>query len=136
MNRAILASALALASAATCVVLAPSASAAAQSCVTTTLTTGEREGVGSTAYKSSTSSCRDLNLVYAHDKEGWGDDNYAGRLWHSSGGYWQTCSAGYIGIFDGSYPVDKYLPCTDVAGGTKFTIASYWAGGDTVKITH
>jgi hypothetical protein len=137
MNRAILAGALALASAATCVALAPSATAAADACVTTTLTTSAYEAHGgSTPNKSSTSSCSDLNLVYAKDAAGDGYDAYAGRLYHSSGGYWKTCDAGYIGVLDGTYAVDKYLPCTSVADGTEFTIASKYDSGDTVKITH
>ncbi|MHB9861589.1 hypothetical protein [Streptomyces sp. YIM S03343] len=136
MNRAILAGTLAVASAAACLVLAPAASAAPQACVTSTLTTGPYEGVGSTANKSSTSSCNDLNLTYAHDAAGDGVDAYAGRLWHSSGSYWQTCNAGYITINDGSYAVDKYVLCSAVNDGTKFTVASYYDSGDTVKITH
>uniref|UniRef100_A0AAU3ICQ5 Uncharacterized protein n=1 Tax=Streptomyces sp. NBC_01393 TaxID=2903851 RepID=A0AAU3ICQ5_9ACTN len=135
MNRAITASALALAFAAPGVVLAPAASAAAQSCVTSTITTGAKDGVGSTANKSSTSSCNDLNLVYADDKTADSKDWYAGRL-YSDTSSWKTCSAGYIGVVDGSYAVNTYVLCTSVNDGTKFTVASSYDSGDTVKITH
>ncbi|MFJ4487147.1 hypothetical protein ACIP3D_32910 [Streptomyces longwoodensis] len=136
MQKALAAGALALVSAATCLVLAPAASAAPDACTTVTLRTGGNEGVGTTANKSSTSSCNDLNLVYAHDAAGDGYDAYAGRLYHSSTGSWKTCDAGYIGVLDGSYAVDRYVLCTDVSDGTKFTVASKYDSGDSVKIVH
>ncbi|WP_329274253.1 hypothetical protein [Streptomyces sp. NBC_01451] len=136
MNRAILAGALALASAGTYVALAPAASAAAQACVTSHLTTATYEGTGTIVTKSSTSTCSDLNLTYAYNANSRNYDYYAGRLYHSSGGYWQTCDAGYIKVTDGSYAVDKILPCTSVGDGVKFTVASLLEGGDTVWITH
>ncbi|MPY64311.1 hypothetical protein [Streptomyces spongiae] len=136
MKKAIVAGTLALASAATCMIaLAPAASAAPDACVTSTLTTGGREGVGTIVRKSSTSTCSDLNLTYADDKTSVGFDQYAGRLRNSSG-VWDTCNAGYIGVSDGTYPVDRYLPCTDVLDNTPFTVASYFNGGDTVRIVH
>lgn len=136
MKKAIAAGALALASAATCVVaIAPTASAAPQACDTSTLSTGARGGQGTVVRKSSTSTCSDLNLTFADDKTTVGYDQYAGRLRNSSG-TWFQCSAGYIGVFDGSYPVDRYLPCTDVNDNTPFAISSWFNGGDTVRITH
>ncbi|MFE9094349.1 hypothetical protein [Streptomyces sp. NPDC007264] len=136
MNRTIVAGALALASAATCVAFAPAASAAAQSCVTSSLTTGGYEGVGTIRYKSSTSSCGDLNLTYSNDTT-YSYDYYAGRLRRSSG-TWFTCSKGYVYAADGSHSVNDstYWLCTDVADGTPFTVASYLDGGDSVSITH
>ena len=136
MKNAIAAGALALAAAATCVVLAPAASAAPDACVTSTLTTGGYEGVGTQVRKSSTSSCSDLNLVYTDDKTVYANDGYAGRLYHTSSSSWITCTAGYIWLKDGSYPVDSELLCTDVSDNTLFTVASAANGGDTVKVVH
>jgi hypothetical protein len=121
---------------ASAVALGPAAAADAhvQACVTSTITTGPRDGVGTTATKSSTSSCGDLNLTYADDPFGW--DLYAGRYYRSSTGTWVTGSAGYIGVSDGSYAVDEVVLVTDLRGGTRFTVASYWDAGDTVRITH
>ncbi|MGW2559347.1 hypothetical protein ACWCXB_08905 [Streptomyces sp. NPDC001514] len=142
MNRSVIAGALALASAATCLVLAPAASAATQACVTTTLTTGLLKE-GTTALKSATSSCGDLNLTYSDDKSSAGWDFYAGRLRRSDGS-WFTCARGYanedpyIPVYDGSHSINdsKYWLCTDVNDNTRFGVASYWDGGDVVKITH
>ncbi|MER6206929.1 MULTISPECIES: hypothetical protein [unclassified Streptomyces] len=136
MKNAIAAGALALVAAATCVVLAPAASAAPAACVTSTLTTGGHEGVGTQVRKSSTSSCSDLNLVYTDDKTVYANDGYAGRLYHTSSSSWITCTAGYIWLTDGSYPVDSELLCTDVSDNTLFTVASAANGGDTVKVVH
>ncbi|MGX1267327.1 hypothetical protein [Streptomyces phaeoluteigriseus] len=137
MKRAITAGALALASAATCVALAPAASAAPQACVTTSLTTGANQGVGTIRYKSSTSTCGDLNLTYSNDSTTTYGDRYAGRLRNSSG-VWSTCNKGYVWASDGSHSVSDstYWLCTDVNDGTAFTVASYYDGGDSVQITH
>ncbi|MFD9004552.1 hypothetical protein ACFV0T_26935 [Streptomyces sp. NPDC059582] len=138
MKSAIAAGMLALVSAATCLVLAPAASAAPAACVTSTLTTGSNEGVGTQVRKSSTSSCGDLNLTYSDDKTQYGNDGYAGRLYHTSSSSWVTCTAGYVWAFDGSHSVNdsKYWLCTDVSDNTLFTVASAANGGDTVRITH
>lgn len=132
-----MAGALALASAATCVALAPAASAAPQACVTTSLTTGANQGVGTIRYKSSTSTCGDLNLTYSNDSTSTIGDRYAGRLRNSSG-VWNTCNKGYVWASDGSHSVNDstYWLCTDVNDGTAFTVASYYDGGDSVQITH
>ncbi|MFE7854221.1 hypothetical protein ACIRP3_03920 [Streptomyces sp. NPDC101209] len=137
MKRAIVAAALALASAGTYVAFAPAASAAPQACVTSTLTTGAYEGVGTIRYKSSTSSCGDLNLTYSDDSTSTLGDRYAGRL-RSSSGAWNTCNKGYVWASDGSHSVNDstYWLCTDVRDNTPFTVASYYDGGDTVHITH
>ncbi|MEU9384589.1 hypothetical protein AB0D38_28065 [Streptomyces sp. NPDC048279] len=138
MRKAIAAGALALVSAAGCLVLAPAASAAPAACVTVTLKTGAYQGVGGTATKSSSSSCGDLNLTYSDDSTSTYGDEYAGRLYHSSSSSWVTCNKGYVWASDGSHSVNDstYWLCTDVSGGTKFTVASYYDGGDTVHITH
>jgi hypothetical protein len=136
MKNAIAAGALALVAAATCLVLAPAASAAPDACVTSTLTTGSYEGVGTQVRKSSTSSCSDLNLTYANDTTVYANDGYAGRLYHTSTSSWKTCDAGYIWLKDGSYAIDTELLCTNVADNTLFTVASAANGGDTVHITH
>ncbi|MFG2947222.1 hypothetical protein [Streptomyces adustus] len=138
MKKAIAAGAFALVTAATCLVLAPSASAAPNACVTSTLTTGGYEGVGTQVRKSSTSSCGDLNLTYTDDKTVYGYDGYAGRLYHTSSSSWVTCDAGYVWAYDGSHSVNDstYWLCTDVSDNTLFTVASAANGGDTVKITH
>ncbi|GAA3503332.1 hypothetical protein GCM10019016_104420 [Streptomyces prasinosporus] len=137
MKRAITASALALACAATCMALTPSAFAAPQACVVSSLTTGGYEGVGSIRYKSSTSSCSDLNLTYSDDSTSIHGDRYAGRLRNSSG-VWRTCNKGYVWASDGNHSVNDstYWLCTAVADGTPFTVASQYDGGDSVKITH
>ncbi|MFC3577679.1 hypothetical protein ACFOZ0_31345 [Streptomyces yaanensis] len=137
MKRAIAAGAFALVSAATCLVLAPTASAAPNACVTSTLTTGGYEGVGTIVRKSSTSSCGDLNLTYSDDSTSPYGDYYAGRLRNSSG-VWHTCSKGYVWASDGSHSVNDstYWLCTDVNDNTPFTVASQLDGGDTVRITH
>jgi len=137
MKRAIAAGAFALVSAATCLVLAPTASAAPNACVTSTLTTGGDEGVGTVVRKSSTSSCGDLNLTYSDDSTSTYGDYYAGRLRNSSG-VWHTCSKGYVWASDGSHSVNDstYWLCTDVLDNTPFTVASQLDGGDTVRITH
>lgn len=132
---------LALVTAAGCLVLAPTASAAAQACVTTAMTTGPRGGVGSTAKKSATSSCSDLNLTEAVNLVYSGDlpsdsDSYAGRLYYTSTSSWKTCSAGYIWAEDGSYAPDKKVLCTNVNDNVKFTVVSYNNQGDYVEITH
>ncbi|MEV6506218.1 hypothetical protein [Streptomyces sp. NPDC051642] len=136
MKNAIAAGALALAAAATCVVLAPAASAAPAACATNTLSTGNYEGVGTQVRKSATSSCSDLNLVYVDDKTVYGYDGYAGRLYHTSTSSWKTCDAGYIWLYDGSYAVNSELLCTNVSDNTLFTVASAANGGDTVKVVH
>ncbi|MGW3102355.1 hypothetical protein [Streptomyces sp. NPDC001100] len=136
MKNAIAAGALALVAAGGCLVLAPAASAAPDACVTSTLTTGSYEGVGTQVRKSSTSSCSDLNLVYTDDKTVYANDGYAGRLYHTSSSSWITCNAGYIWLKDGTYPVDSELLCTNVSDNTLFTVASAANGGDTVKVVH
>ncbi|MFG3287699.1 hypothetical protein ACGF3G_02645 [Streptomyces sp. NPDC048179] len=137
MRKVIAAGALALVSAAGCLVLAPAASAAPDACVTSTLTTSAYEGTGGThVKKSATSSCSDLNLTYVNDTTVYGYDGYAGRLYHSSSGTWKTCDAGYIWLYDGSYAVDTELLCTDVSDNTTFTVASAANGGDTVHVVH
>ncbi|WP_410538491.1 hypothetical protein [Streptomyces sp. KL2] len=138
MKRTVIAGALALASAATtCVALAPAAVAAPQSCVTSSLTTGGYGGVGTIRHKSSSSSCGDLNLTYSNDSTTNIGDRYAGRL-RSSSGSWSTCSKGYVWASDGSHSINDstYWLCTNVQGGTPFTVASYYDGGDSVRITH
>ncbi|MET8102464.1 hypothetical protein ABZV29_39510 [Streptomyces sp. NPDC005236] len=137
MTRAIVAGAFALVSAATCLTLAPAASAAPQACATSTLTTGGNEGVGTIRYKSATSSCGDLNLTYSDDSTSPYGDYYAGRLRNSSG-VWHTCTKGYVWASDGSHSVNDstYWLCTDVNDNTPFTVASQLDGGDSVKITH
>ncbi|MEU4091702.1 hypothetical protein [Streptomyces sp. NPDC026673] len=141
MNRAIVSGALALVSAATGLALAPAASAAPQACVTSTLNTGYETQGSITAVKSSSSSCGDLNLTYSDDTTSSGYDYYAGRLRRSSDGSWFTCSRGYktdFPIYDGNHSINdsRYWLCTDVSGGTRFGVASWLDGGDTVKITH
>jgi hypothetical protein len=139
MKRTFVAGALAIVSAAaTCVTLAPTASAAeqgAQACVTSTLTTGYRGS--STILSKADSSCGDLNLVYSNDASSRNGDRYAGRLMSSSGS-WFTCAKGYVPASDGSHSLNdsRYWLCTDVNSGTKFGIASYYDGRDTVRITH
>ncbi|MEV7343009.1 hypothetical protein [Streptomyces sp. NPDC093544] len=138
MNRTVMAGALALVSAATCVVtLAPAASAAPQACVASSLTTGAYGGVGTIRYKSSTSTCGDLNLTYSNDSTSTLGDRYAGRLRNSSG-VWSTCNKGYVWASDGSHSINDstYWLCTSVNDGTAFTVASYYDGGDAVTITH
>ncbi|MEU0406842.1 hypothetical protein ABZ307_03320 [Streptomyces griseorubiginosus] len=137
MRKTLMAGALALVSAATgLVAMAPVATAAPQACVTSTLTTGPSGGVGTQVRKSATSSCHDLNLTRADDKTVYANDGYAGRLYHSSSSSWKTCDAGFIWVTDGTYPVDRYLLCTDVNDNTLFTVVSAANSGDTVGITH
>lgn len=108
-----------------------------QACDSVVITTGPYEGVGTTARKSSTSSCNDLNLVYADNASvGRYWEGYAGRYYRSSTGIWHTGTAGYLFIPDGVYPVDKYVLVSDLRDGTLFTVASWIDGGDTVFITH
>ncbi|MGW5636393.1 hypothetical protein [Streptomyces sp. NPDC003832] len=138
MNRAVLASTVALASAAACLVaFAPTASAAPQACVAQSLTTGAQGGVGTVRYKSATSTCGDLNLTYSNDSTTTYGDRYAGRLRNSSG-VWNTCNKGYVWASDGSHSINDstYWLCTDVGDNTPFTVASYYDGGDSVTITH
>ncbi|BFP54528.1 hypothetical protein ACFYUM_28885 [Streptomyces fimicarius] len=138
MKRTFVAGALAIASAAaTCVALAPTASAAdvgVQACVTSTLTTGYRGS--STILSKANSTCGDLNLTYSNDTSSRGYDRYAGRLLGSGG--WFTCAKGYVQASDGNHSVNdsRYWLCTDVNSGTRFGIASYYDGRDTVRITH
>ncbi|MER6092096.1 hypothetical protein [Streptomyces bluensis] len=137
MKKTVVAGAVALASAATCLVaFAPAASAAPQACVAQGLTTGTYEGVGTTRTKSSSSSCGDLNLTYSNDSTST-YDYYAGRL-RRSNGTWFTCAKGYVYAADGSHSINdsKYWLCTDVDGGTPFTVASFIDSGDAVTITH
>ena len=137
MNRAVVAAALAFSFATACVAFAPTASAAPDSCVTSTLTTSGYEGVGTIRYKSSTSSCGDLNLTYSDDSTSTIGDDYAGRLRNSSG-VWHTCNKGYVWASDGNHSINDstYWLCTDVRDNTPFTVASKIDGGDTVHITH
>ncbi|MFD8734055.1 hypothetical protein ACFV06_03955 [Streptomyces sp. NPDC059618] len=138
MTRAIVAGAFALVSAAACLTFAPAeASAAPQACVTSTLTTGGNEGVGTIRYKSASSSCGDLNLTYSDDSTSPYGDYYAGRLRNSSG-VWHTCTKGYVWASDGSHSVNDstYWLCTDVNDNTPFTVASQLDDGDSVKITN
>ncbi|WP_175407488.1 hypothetical protein [Streptomyces sp. TRM64462] len=132
------AGALAIASAAaTCVALAPAASAAeqgAQACVNSYLTTGYRGS--STILTKASSSCGDLNLTYSNNSTSRSYDRYAGRLLGSSG--WFTCAKGYVTAYDGYHSVNdsRYWLCTDVRSGARFGVASYYDGGDRVRITH
>ncbi|MGW1540122.1 hypothetical protein ACWCPM_07625 [Streptomyces sp. NPDC002309] len=144
MNRTVTAGALALVSAATCLVLAPTASAAPQACVKANLTTGEgQQNDNSTARKSGTSSCNDLNLTFSDDQSQFNYDYYAGRLQRSNG-TWFTCARGFangnpdIPVYDGNHSINdsKYWLCTDVAANTRFGVASLFDGGDKVTITH
>lgn len=138
MMRSMTAGALALAGiAAGCILAAPSASAATQGCVTDTLTTGGYQGVGTIKYKSSASSCNDLNLTYSDDKSADNWDYYAGR-YRRSDGTWVTGSKGYVYAADGYHSINDstYWLVTDLNGGTPFTVASYYDSGDTVRITH
>ncbi|MGI5401240.1 hypothetical protein ACQEVG_17625 [Streptomyces sp. CA-135486] len=138
MKRSIVAGTLALVSVATCVALAPTASAAPQACVTQGLTTGGYEGVGDPIrYKSPTSTCNDLNLTYTYNTNSRNYDYYAGRL-RRSNGTWFTCSKGYVLAYDGYHSVNDaaYTLCTDVNDNTPFTVASYLDGSDNVQVTH
>jgi hypothetical protein len=138
MKRALVAGALALAGiAATCAAIAPAASAAPQACVTTTLTTGANQGVGTIRYKSATSTCNDLNLTRSDDSTSPYGDYYAGR-YRTSNGVWHTGSKGYVWASDGSHSVNDstYALVTAVADGTPFTVASQIDGGDSVSITN
>ncbi|WP_413755389.1 hypothetical protein [Streptomyces sp. MMBL 11-3] len=137
MKRTIPVGALAIATAATCVLaLAPGASAAPQACVSTGLTTGQSGAVGTVAYKSATSTCDDLNLTYSNDASGT-YDYYAGRL-RTSGGTWFTCAKGYVYAADGSHSINDstYALCTDVNDNVPFGVASLYDGFDSVTITH
>ncbi|WP_326722978.1 MULTISPECIES: hypothetical protein [unclassified Streptomyces] len=139
MNRTVMAGALALVSAATCVVaLAPAASAAPQACVTQSLTTGPWDSQGTVRTKSATSSCGDLNLTYSFNTTARNYDAYAGRL-RRSDGTWFTCAKRYVLAYDGYHSVNDstYWLCTDVSDNTGFSVASlYENGGDRVEITH
>jgi len=141
MKNAIAAGALALVAAGSCLVLAPAASAAPAApaaCATVTLITGPRDGIGGTSTKNAASSCSDLNLTYSDDSTSTIGDSYAGRLYHTSTGTYQTCSKGYVWANDGSHSVDDstYWLCTNVLDNTRFTVASYYDRGDTVRITN
>lgn len=137
MRRTLIAGALAMVSATTALVaMAPAASAAPQACVTSKLTTGPSGGVGTKVRKSATSTCHDLNLTRADDTTVYANDGYAGRLYHTSSSSWVTCDAGFIWVTDGTYPVDKYVLCTDVSDNTQFTVVSAANSGDSVSITH
>lgn len=114
--------------------MAPAASAAAQACVTSTISTGYRT-YGSTAVKSSTSSCNDLNLTYANATRSEGWDYYRG-MYRNSAGTWFYGAVGWYALADGTYAVDDAVLATDVLGGTTFSVESWYNGGDTVKITH
>ncbi|MFF4244817.1 hypothetical protein ACFYY2_10120 [Streptomyces sp. NPDC001822] len=137
INRTVAAGALALVTAATGVALAPVASASAQACVASSLTTGGPNGVGTVRNKSASSTCGDLNLTYSYNNAAPIYDFYAGRL-RRSNGTWLTCAAGYVYAEDGSHSLNDsdYWLCTDVGDNTPFTVASYNGGGDTVTITH
>ncbi|MFF8836325.1 hypothetical protein [Streptomyces sp. NPDC015130] len=129
--------ALALAGvAATCVALAPSASAAAQACQVTTITTGGWEQVGTIATKAS-SGCQDLNLTHSFNRNSRDHDYYAGR-YKKSNGTWVTGSKGYVQAWDGYHDINDstYALVTGLSAGTQFTVASYLDGADTVQITH
>lgn len=123
---------------ASAVALGPSAAAdvGIQACERTTIYTGPPEGVGTEAIKSSTSTCNDLNLVYAQDTSGGSYDYYAGRYYKSSTRQWITGSAGFIFAPDGSYELDQKVLVTDLRDGTKFTVASWFDGPDYVIIAH
>ncbi|MEK9518737.1 hypothetical protein EAO70_31715 [Streptomyces sp. adm13(2018)] len=130
------AGALALAGvAATCVALAPAATASAQACVVSSITTGGYEAQGTIRTKAS-SSCGDLNLTYSYNSTSRTYDHYAGRYKKSSG--WVTGSKRYVQAYDGSHSVSDstYWLVTDIAAGTQFSVSSLLDGGDSVQITH
>ncbi|MFD8974753.1 MULTISPECIES: hypothetical protein [Streptomyces] len=129
--------ALALAGlAATCVALAPTASAAAQGCAVSVIETGVYEGLGTIATKAS-SSCSDLNLTYSLNNNSRLYDYYGGR-YKKSNGTWVTGSKGYVYAKDGDHDVNdsNFTLITDLSPGTQFTVASYHDGADYVRITH
>lgn len=140
MKRAFAAGALAFAGiAATTVAVAPTATAApsgADACVTSGVTTDYRSA-GTVRYKSSSSGCNDLNLTYSNDTSSLGWDRYAG-LYRTSNGVWHVGSKGYVYAADGSHSINDstYWLVTNLAGGTPFSVASYYDGGDYVQITH
>ncbi|MFE1548103.1 hypothetical protein [Streptomyces sp. NPDC058718] len=129
--------ALALAGlAATCVALAPTASAAAQACTVSAITTGGWEQQGTIVTKAS-SGCLDLNLTYSYNTNSRTFDYYGGR-YKKSNGTWVTGSKGYMQAWDGSHSINDSTMAlvTDLSPGTQFTVASYLDGGDDVRITH
>ncbi|WP_105969090.1 hypothetical protein [Streptomyces geranii] len=137
MRKAIAASALALACAAGSLVLAPTASAAPDACRNVVLITGDWEDDnGSQALKSATSTCSDLNLTEAQNLTATTYDWYAGRLYYTSTSTWKTCSAGYLRINNGTYATDTYVLCSSVKDNARFSVDSWFGGGDRVVITH
>ncbi|MFD7442542.1 hypothetical protein [Streptomyces sp. NPDC059909] len=130
------AGALALAGvAATCVALAPAATAASQGCVVTSITTGEYESQGTIRTKAA-SSCSDINLTYSYNTTSRTYDYYAGRYKKSTG--WVTGAKRYVQAYDGYHSINDstYWLLTDLSSGTQFSVASLLEGGDNVQITH
>ncbi|MBB4979245.1 MULTISPECIES: hypothetical protein [Streptomyces] len=129
--------ALALAGlAATSVALAPAASASAQGCVVTSITTGGFAQQGTIATKAS-SGCLDLNLTYSYNTNSRTYDYYGGR-YKKADGTWVTGSKGYVQAWDGYHSINDSTMTlvTDLSAGTQFSVASYMDGGDNVQITH
>ncbi|MFB7241054.1 hypothetical protein CW362_10515 [Streptomyces populi] len=124
---------LAIVGAAASSVLALAPAASADSCARTNLTTGYRTW-WSTAYKSSTSGCHDLNVVMA-DAPAASADSYVGFYVNSSGN-WAVGTRGYVYIPDGTYAVNKYILVSDLSGGREFGVGALNNAGGAVTIAH
>ncbi|MGW2786848.1 hypothetical protein ACWC3X_37510 [Streptomyces populi] len=125
---------LAIVGAAASSVLALAPAASADSCARTTLNTGYR-GYWSTAYKSSTSGCHDLNVVMAAAPGGDSGDYYAGMYVNASGS-WTFGSRGYVYIPNGEYAVNKYILVSNLTNGREFGVAAWNNAGGAVTIAH
>ncbi len=102
----------------------------ALACTTNTITTGFR-APGNTVYKFN-GTCNDLNVINTDDKTVLANDRYAGM--YRSGGSWVTGTRGYISMNDGAH--NDVVLLSDVNDGTAMSVASYFDGGDTVRVKH
>jgi hypothetical protein len=102
----------------------------ALACKTNTVTTGYR--APGTVVNKFNGTCNDLNVTNTDDKTSIAWDEYAGM--YRSGSTWITGTRGYIGMDDGAH--NDVVLLSDVSDGTPMSVASWWEGGDTVKIKH
>jgi hypothetical protein len=115
------------------VVLAPAAQAAPQSCATAEIRTGYR-GPGTVVYKSSSSTCNDLNLTASYENSAATSDLYAG-FYRNSSGTWIRGSRGYIRAYDGQHSPWIVL-LSDVNDGVPMSVGSYNTSNDIADVAH
>ncbi|MFE5661566.1 hypothetical protein ACFQ9H_35930 [Streptomyces sp. NPDC056517] len=112
--------------------LAPTASAA-DGCQRDWLTTGQNSTW--TTVNKSGSGCHDVQVVEAAAPGGDSGDSYR-ALYRNASGAWTWASRPYQWIYNGSYPVSRYVLISDLTTGREFGVAAYNNIGGAVQVAH